>query len=163
MTVCLAALAGCGSGDSNDTSGDQGKNDAPAKTVTATTTEAPKLDKAAAKASAARAVEKAAIVYVRRAKDRNLPGPKRVKADCPEPDDDGGEMTCNVVGYTRPVAIYKSDTAPFNVAVADEDWKVTVSPSGKIGKPKIKDAYSISSFLESDDYANCSGGESLNC
>ena len=103
---------------------------------------------------------RAATPIVNRTEDRYLKGPKRIKAKCKAT---GQRITCNATAYAKPQAIYDSPSAPYSVAIADEDWAVPVAAGGKLGKPRIKGAYKISGFLEADNVANCSGGESLNC
>jgi hypothetical protein len=114
---------------------------------------------AAIRAKAARAVEHAALRAIGDVHDRNLPGPKRMRARCKGPV--AGPLRCTATAYTRPVSIADSPHAPFSVEVAGERWRVPLR-HGRIGKPRQVDS-TIGGFLESDDHFNCSGGESLNC
>jgi hypothetical protein len=92
--------------------------------------------------------------------DRHLPGPKRLRAKCHPTD---GSVVCTVTAYTRPTVMWRDPNAPFNVAVAEEQWRLPVDANGRLGQPQIMGAHDISGFLEADDSNDCSGGESLDC
>jgi len=142
--LVVVGFAGCGTNGKSTTNG---------KTVSPVTDPA-------VRAAAARKVERAASPLVNRTRDRNLRGPKKLRAKCRAAGDSA--VACEVTAYARPQAIYSSPNAPYSVAIASEDWTVPVT-AGRVGKPRRKGGAAIADFLEADDTFNCSGGESLNC
>ena len=104
--LALVLLAGCGGGTSDE----------PASTAPSPTAVSPVQLK-----QAQHAVERVASRAVNRV---HLKGPKKVRAKC-KPDGQT-RVGCNAVAYARPQAIYDSPTAPYSVAIADENWGVRV-------------------------------------
>jgi hypothetical protein len=137
LAPVLALAAGCGGGDSGNSSA-QIQADQAIK------------DQAAAKA------KQAADKVVQATPDKHLPGPKSYKAVCVQRGESGaGDVPPNMV-KCHIEAFFDAYKGKQGGYLWSEDWLVP-NQDGKLGTPVIGGDYRIRNFMREDNKRNCIG------
>jgi hypothetical protein len=104
-------------------------------------------------------IDRAAAASANPVRDRYIPGPKRFKVVCLDPEQARAKnvgddfIQCHVEAFSTP-----TKNKPESVYVESEDWRVPVEADGTVGEPVIVDGYRIRDFLRKDNRLGCSVG-----
>lgn len=104
-------------------------------------------------------IDRAAAASANPVRDRYIPGPKRFKVVCLDPEQARAKnvgddfIQCHVEAFSTP-----TKNKPESVYVESEDWRVPVDAEGTVGEPVIVDGYRIRDFLRKDHRLGCSVG-----